>query len=115
MCCRFNFDQYRGPGFHEELQTLNPPDHENTAWFRDLDPDLGFDGETQCLSDECGCQTNLADVFYCFDGSGCVLFERLCDGTLDWIDGHGSDEGYCAAFDRLSCPLVNTDIFLPTI
>ena len=110
--CRFNFDQYRGLGYEEKLQPLNLPDLENTAWFCDLDPDLVCDGETQCLWDECGCQTNLADVFYCFDGLGCVLFERLCDGTQDCIDG--SDEGYCVGFARVSYPQVNTDIFLPT-
>ena len=66
------------------------------AWFCDLDPIIVSDGETPCLSEECECQTNLADVFHCTDGLGCVLFDRLCDGTQDCIDG--SDEGCCAGF-----------------
>ena len=111
--CRFNFDQYHR-ALDEVPHLLNLTDSENTAWFCDLDPNLVCDGKTQCLWDECSCQTNLADVFYCFDGSGCVLFDRLCDGTQDCIDG--SDEGYCAGYARVSCPLISsTDIFLPTL
>ena len=52
------------------------------------------DGESQCLTDECGCAGEYSsDVFFCVDGSGCISWSKLCDNIQDCKDG--SDECFC--------------------
>ena len=103
LTCQFNVDQFSRlrlyGGFGGSAKAFLS---EEGAWFCHLDHDLVCDGISHCLTDECRCQTNPAEVFYCFDGSGCVTFDKLCDATRDCIDG--SDECYCVGSMRLSCP-----------
>ena len=53
------------------------------------------DGQSDCLTDECGCgKESKSDVFYCVDGSGCITWNKVCDDIQDCKDG--SDECFCA-------------------
>ena len=53
------------------------------------------DGQSDCLTDECGCgEEFMSDLFYCVDGSGCISWDKLCDNFQDCKDG--SDECFCA-------------------
>ena len=82
-----------------------------------LKQDQQCDGISQCLTDECGCETtnhskermsrdlhlsnhskdriprDPHNVFWCADGSGCIAFANLCDGYQNCVDG--SDECMC--------------------
>ena len=68
------------------------------------------DGTSQCLTDECGCEnSNSSDVFWCADGSGCIAFINLCDGSQDCVDG--SDECMCG--DVVICDNNNNNYCIP--
>ena len=113
--CRFNFDPYHALLFitYKE-EVVRAATDEEAAWSCAVSDEVLCDGVSQCLTDECGCKGNLTEVFYCFDGSGCVSFEHLCDGTQDCLDG--SDECYCEDFVKISCPLLSsTPICLPVV
>jgi hypothetical protein len=64
------------------------------------------DGNSQCSTDECHCTINLSPnksgfIFYCFDGSGCISSEKVCDDERHCRDG--SDECNCPNVAQLSC------------
>ena len=71
-----------------------------------LHPSKLCNGITECLTDECGCGT---DVFYCNDRVGCISHSNVCDGIQDCRDG--SDECMCS--DVMKCTFKDHTYCLP--
>ena len=71
-----------------------------TSWYCHIAPESVCDEHSICLTDECEC-TN-SSVFFCKDGSGCISFNKLCDGSHNCIDG--SDESLCEGQVEIVCP-----------
>ena len=72
---------------------------DDASWECLLLAEFVCDGRAQCLTDECGCGS---DVFFCATQPGCIPFSQLCDGTADCRDQ--SDECLCQGFVRMHCP-----------
>ena len=72
-------------------------DTQDTAWQCVISKSHLCDGTSQCLTDECNCRD--VDVFYCNDGSGCIVLSNVCDGLQNCKDG--SDEYMCS--DVIQC------------
>ena len=58
-------------------------------------------GKSLCLTDECKCRDNRAELFYCGDGQGCLSLNLVCDGNYDCFDK--SDELLCDEVVNLTC------------
>ena len=100
--CEFNFDYYGA----EILENIHSNDFKINEWFCEVEHFFVCDGISECLADECGCGringANFTDIFYCMDSSGCLTFDKLCNGVNDCKDG--SDERYCADLLHMDCP-----------
>ena len=94
--CEFNYDAMI---FEDNPVILPLPDEltlNDISWSCKLNKTRNnlCDGASQCLTDECGCSGEYStDVFFCFDGSGCISWSQLCDNIQDCKDG--SDECFC--------------------
>ena len=82
--CEFNFDFDLSNNLN--LQIFS-------HWYCEVDNDVKCNGLFTCLTDECNCDKNTAEVFYCTDNVGCVPFDKLCDDRQHCRDG--SDEWFC--------------------
>ena len=90
--CEFNYDV-----MYQYVTAVLPDDltMKDVSWFCKLNNTRDLcDGESQCLTDECGCAGEYPhDLFFCVDGSGCISWSKLCDNIQDCKDG--SDECFC--------------------
>ena len=93
LTCPFHFYLNRGVSLIHLPKAKNL---EDMTWSCTLDASQICDGTQQCLTDECHCQDNHADVFYCADGSGCVTWASVCDDRQDCMDA--SDECFCPGY-----------------
>ena len=93
-----------------ELQTTPEPKPINpgalyTSWHCILPRSDLCNGISECLTDECNCNTT--DVFYCADSAGCIAHANVCDGIEDCRDGSDecicSDVIYCTVKQRKQC------------
>ena len=100
--CEFNFDYYGA----ETEENIRFNKFKINEWFCEVEHFLVCDGTSECLADECECENingeNFTDIFYCTDSSGCLTFDKLCNGVNDCKDG--SDERYCADLLHMDCP-----------
>ena len=100
--CEFNFDYYGA----EILENIHSNKFKINEWFCEVEHFLVCDGTSECLADECECGringANFTDIFYCMDSTGCLTFDKLCNGVNDCKDG--SDERYCADLLHMDCP-----------
>ena len=96
LTCAFHFDTHNYPRY-SEFPLPAGVGFKDVAWSCRLKATKICDGASQCLTDECQCHGNQSDVFFCADGSGCVTWDRFCDGfTHDCMDS--SDECFCAGY-----------------
>ena len=63
--------------------------------------------KSECLTDECGCFYDDHQVFFCSDGSGCLTFDKVCDGIRTCDDA--SDELLCEGHYEVSCPTITSN------
>ena len=89
--CEFNYDAL----YYDSQKFAVLRQLKDVSWSCRLNStDNICDGESQCLTDECGCTgEHSTDVFFCLDGSGCISWSQLCDNIQDCKDG--SDECFC--------------------
>ena len=113
LTCEFHFDrvglldiQRNNPHIYDNIQSRYGINLQNVTWFCKLiSPSQICNGLSECQTDECHCDKNQSDVFYCADGSGCITWDSICNSVTDCSDA--SDECFCAGFvqiDFLSDP-----------
>ena len=89
--CGYNFDEVYAVLQRDPITEDISAD---TSWRCEISDMDYCDGNSVCLTDECGCEG--VDVFYCADNSGCIDMDSLCNGINDCPDN--SDECFCHGF-----------------
>ena len=114
LTCEFHFDrvglldiQRNNPHIYDNIQSRYGINLLNVTWFCKLiSPSQICNGLSECQTDECHCDKNQSDVFYCADGSGCITWDSICNSVTDCSDA--SDECFCAGFVQIdsSSPVI---------
>ena len=107
IICPFVFDQFHASpnGYFESVPAKEQHLIESSEWFCRLPGSYVCDKNSDCQMDECGCTYKDVDVFLCADRSGCVTFNKVCDGIRTCSDA--SDEFLCEQFYEMSCPTIS--------